>query len=178
MSGETYEKIQADFPGAQPEKLALKGFKDAVAAYRLGASARPPRFEEGPEEETKRAISWGAVVFGLLGAPCAVATLIGPLAVALGLGALFGLGGALTFLDQSPIRIPVLILAALAAFANLYTVRRARRLRAELEARGEFAGMTALERRRTLLVVGAAVATLGIVVFEIIAHIYLHDSPL
>jgi hypothetical protein len=34
--------------------------------------------------------------------------------------------------------------------------------------------MTTLEKRRTLLVLGASLATLGIVAFEIIAHIRFH----
>ena len=41
--------------------------------------------------------SLGAVVFGILGAPCAVSTLIGPLAIAFGASGLFGLTAALVF---------------------------------------------------------------------------------
>jgi class 3 adenylate cyclase len=178
VSRETYEKVQADFPDVQAEKLALKGFKELVVAYRLRATVGAPRIEESPERESKHAISWGAVVFGILGAPCAVTTLIGPLAVVLGIGTLFGLSGALAFLDRSAIRIPVLILATLAALANLYTLWYARKIRSQEEAREQTVGITALERRRILLVLSSAIGTLVIVVFEIIAHIFLHDTPL
>jgi hypothetical protein len=117
-------------------------------------------------------VSWGAVVFSVLGAPCAVATLIGPLAVALGVGTLFGLGGALSFLDQSAIRVPVLVLATLGAFANLYTLWRARQLRAE----ERLDAMTRLEKRRTAVVAATAVATLAIVIFELITHTIRHST--
>ncbi len=174
ISHDTYEMVAADFPGVAEERLALKGFREPVAAHRLQARTDLARPAEMPEAEPKRTISWGAVIFGILGAPCAVASLIGPLAVVLGVGTLFGLAGALTFLDQGPIRVPVLILATLGALANLYTLWHARKLRAE--APEQMAGMTRLERRRTTLVLGSAIVTLFMVVFEIVAHIILHSG--
>ncbi len=173
MSGETYEKIADDFPDVPEERLQLKGFREPVAARRLQGRtdlARPS--VEAPEAETGRGVSWGAVVFGILGAPCAVATLVGPLAVVLGVVTLFGLGGALTFLDQSAVRIPALILATLGALANLYVLRHARQIRAEQK----LDGMTRLEKRRTAVVLGAAVLTLVMVVFELIAHRIMHSG--
>jgi adenylate cyclase len=166
-----YKDAAGEFAGATEEHLTLKGFKDPVAAYRLQARADLPR----PPDDSAEAgagLRWGAVLFGLLGAPCAIGTLIGPLAVALGAGAFFGLGGALSFLDQDALRIPIIVLATLAALANLYTVYRARRLRRteRLEA------MTRLEQRRTAVVLATAAATLAIVVFEIIRHAVLHPT--
>ena len=176
VSRETYDKIAAEFPDVAPERLALKGFKEAVPAYRLHGGARAPRIEAAEKESKKRGISWGAVIFGLLGAPCAVTTLISPLAVILGVGTLFGLSGALAFLDQGPIRIPVLIFAALAAFANLYTLWHARQLRAQ--AAEHLAGMTRLEKRSAAIILVSATASLLMVLFEIIAHALYHGSPL
>ena len=118
--------------------------------------------------------SLGAVVFGILGAPCAVSTLIGPLAIAFGASGLFGLTAALVFLDQSVIRIPILVLTTLAAIANLYTLWHARKLRMDAKVAPHLATMTTLEKRRTLFVLGASLATLAIVVFEIVAHAVLH----
>jgi class 3 adenylate cyclase len=175
VSRETYDKVAADFPDVAPEQLALKGFKEAVPAYRLHGGARPPRIEAA-ESESKRGISWGAVIFGLLGAPCAVTTLISPLAVILGVGTLFGLSGALAFLDQGLVRIPVLIFAALAALANLYTLWHARQLRAQAAER--LAGMTRPEKRSAAIILVSATASLLMVVFEIIAHALYHGSPL
>ena len=118
--------------------------------------------------------SLGAIVFGILGAPCAVSTLIGPLAIAFGASGLFGLTAALVFLDQSVIRIPILVLTTLAAIANLYTLWHARKLRMDAKVAPHLATMTTLEKRRTLFVLGASLATLAIVVFEIVAHAVLH----
>lgn len=164
-------KNAGEFTGAHEEQLALKGFKDPVPAYRLQARADLPR----PPDDSAEAgagLRWGALVFGILGAPCAIGTLIGPLAVALGAGALFGLGGALSFFDQDALRIPVMTLATLAALANLYTVYHARRIR-----RTERLGaMTRLEQRRTTVVLATAAGTLAIVVFEAIRHAVLHPT--
>jgi hypothetical protein len=87
---------------------------------------------------------------------------------------LFGLTGALVFLDQSVIRIPILVLAAVAASANLYTLWHARKLRIEAVVAPHLLMMTTLEKRRTLFVLLASLATLGILAFEIVAHIMLH----
>ena len=174
MSEESYFKDPEDFPEARSEQLVLKGFRESVKAYRLHGDTTNPIVNDSPETTGKQTTSLGAMIFGILGAPCAVATLIGPLAVALGAGGLFGLAGALTFLDQSVIRIPILILAILAALANLYTLRQARKLRIEAKVPAYLKTMTVLEKRRTTFVLAASVVTLGVVAFEVIAHILLH----
>jgi adenylate cyclase len=174
VSRDVYAKVAADFPGVAEERLALKGFRDPVGAHRLQARKDLPRVIETPETAPKRTVSWGAVIFGILGAPCAVTTLVSPLAVAVGVGTLFGLSGVLTYLDQSPLRIPVLVVAALGALANLYTLWHARQIRRE--AQGEAIGMTRLEKRQTAIVLGTAVVTLFMVVFEVIAHRILHSN--
>lgn len=172
----TYEKIAADFPDVPKQRLTLKGFRDPVTAYRLQARDELPRPDDSPDSGPKRTISWGAVIFGILGAPCAVTTMIGPLAVGLGMGTLFGLSGALTFLDQAAVRLPILILAVLGALANLYTLWHARTLRLQARGHSGLSVMTALESRRTFIVLGAAIATLAIVLFEVVTHSILHGS--
>jgi hypothetical protein len=72
------------------------------------------------------------------------------------------------------LRIPVLIVAALGALANLYPLRRARQIRAAAADRA--IGMTRLEKRRAAVVLGTAILTLFMVGFEIIAHIILHSA--
>jgi adenylate cyclase len=175
ISEGSYIAHAAAFPEARPERLVLKGFREPVTAYRLHgkANAAYPANDELPAPVREK-MKLGAIIFGILGAPCAVSTLIGPLAVAFGAGGLFGLAGALTFLDQSIIRVPILVLATLAAAANLYTLWHARTLRLAAKVDPYLVTMTMLEKRRTLFVVAASLATLGIVVFEIIAHAILH----
>jgi hypothetical protein len=114
----------------------------------------------------------GALVFGLLGAPCAVGTLIGPLAVALGFGTLFGAAASsvLGVLDSSPFRVPALLLATTGALANLYTVWHARSVRLAAPAGSALSMTTALERRRARAVIALSTMTLLVVAFEVYAH--------
>jgi adenylate cyclase len=174
ISAETYGKDPSAFANAQPEQVTLKGFRQPVTTYRLISGASRPLANDLPETSGVRGTSVGAIIFGILGAPCAVGTLIGPLAVALGAGGLFGLAGTLTLLDQSAFRLPILILSTLAALANLYTLRRARTLRKESKIPAHLKNMTMLEKRRTSFVLSASIVTLGIVLVEVIAHALRH----
>ncbi len=171
---ESYTKYTAEFPDATSEQLLLKGFREPVTAYRLHGKGDTHPANDPLATPFREKTSLGAVIFGVLGAPCAISTLIGPLAVALGAGGLFGLAAVLVFLDQSIIRVPILVLATLAAIANLYTLWHARKLRMEAKVGLHLAMMTTLEKRQTFFVLAASLATLGIVAFEIVAHIMLH----
>jgi adenylate cyclase len=174
ISEESYLKHPGDFPEAMAEQAVLKGFREPVRAYRLHGNSSAALISDPLESSAQEKTSIGAIVFGILGAPCAVVTLIGPLAVAVGAGGLFGLAGVLTFLDQSALRIPVLALTTLAACANLYTLWHARKLRSDAKVAAQIKIMTTLEKRRTTFVLAASVVTLGIVVFELIAHATMH----
>jgi class 3 adenylate cyclase len=176
VSEASYVKDSADFPETSPEQLTLKGFREPVKAYRLRSDGGARPVEEAPETPVTERLSLGAVIFGILGAPCAVTTLISPLAVAVGAGGLFGLSAVLVFLDQSAIRIPVLVLTSLAALANLYTIGHARKLRTEEKVAAHLKVMTALEKRRTFFVLASSLIALGIVAFEVVAHLLLHAA--
>lgn len=174
ISEESYNKAPEAFPDAKAEQATLKGFRDPVRAYRLHGGAGSRLVDDAADGAGGAKTSIGAIIFGILGAPCAVVTLIGPLAVAAGAGGLFGLAGILTFLDQSILRVPVLILVTLAACANLYTLWHARQLRSRAQVPEPLKTMTTLEKQRSAFVLGASILTLGIVVFEVIAHELLH----
>ncbi len=174
ISEESYTKHAEDFPDAIREQLLLKGFREPVTAFRLGQRNAPRLIDDPPETTARQSASIGAIIFGILGAPCAVVTLIGPLAVAVGAGGLFGLAGVLTFLDQSALRLPILVLTTLAACANLYTLWHARKLRMDAKVPEQIKMMSTLERRRTNFVLAASLAALGIVGFEVVAHALMH----
>ena len=174
ISEASYAKHSAEFPEASSEQLLLKGFREPVTAYRLHGNKETRPANDMVATPVSEKTSMGAIIFGILGAPCAISTLIGPLAVAFGASGLFGLTAGLVFLDQSIVRVPILVLTTLVAFANLYTLWHARKLRAEAKIGAHLTMMTTLEKRRTLFVLVASIATLGIIVFEIIAHIVLH----
>ena len=174
ISEESYLRHPDEFPEAKVEQAVLKGFREPVRAYRLHGSSSAALISDPLESSAQEKTSIGAIVFGILGAPCAVVTLIGPLAVAVGAGGVFGLAGVLTFLDGSALRIPVLALTTLAASANLYTLWHARKLRSDAKVPAQIKIMTTLEKRRTTLVLATSAVTMGIVVFELIAHAVMH----
>lgn len=174
MGGASYSKYSAEFPEANAEQVLLKGFREPVTAYRLHGKSESRPADATAETAARATASVGSIVFGILGAPCAIATLIGPLAVAFGAGGLFGLTAALVYLDQSFIRVPILALASLTAIANLYTLWHARKLRMQAKVGEHLKTMTTLEKRRTIFVLSAALVTLAIVAFEVVAHILRH----
>ena len=177
-----YRQVADQYPDLRPEEVDLKGFADPVAAYRFGsaesaaASARPRQMGIG-ERAPRRGLSLGAVLFAILGAPCAALALVGPLAVALGLGSLFAVLSinVLSVLDADPIRIPLLVLATLGALANLYTVWHGHRLRQRAAAEDRFVPLTRLDRQRTFAVVAMGCLTIMFVLAELVAHAYLHQ---
>jgi class 3 adenylate cyclase len=174
INDECYRLAREEFPEARMEEARLKGFREPVRAYRLQAAGVAPLSDDEADSGTGRAISIGAIIFGILGAPCAVVTLIGPLAVAVGATSLFGLAGILTLLDQSVLRIPLLVLVTMAAAANLYTVWHARKLRANSQVPEQLRTMTTLEKQRTAFLLGASAITIAMVIFEVVAHAMLH----
>jgi adenylate cyclase len=174
IDAESYAKHAVEFPEATTEQVSLKGFREPVTAYRLHGKAGRRPADDAPDTTARQRASLGAIVFSILGAPCAVSTLIGPLAVAFGASGVFGLTAVLVYLDQSFIRIPILVLTSIAAIANLYTLWHARTLRAQAKVRDYLKMMTRLERRRSVFVFTASLVTLAIVGFEVVAHILLH----
>lgn len=180
-----FRQVADHFPNLAPEALELKGFRDPVPAYRLSAAA-PAAAPAAPVGDAatgragrRRAVNVGSVIFAILGAPCAAVGLIGPLAVVLSLGTAFGAlaTSVLSFLDASPVRIPLLTLAVLGGLANLYTVWHARRLRAASGEPERSLPPTRLERRRTATVLASAALTFVTVGYELYAHQFVTHHP-
>jgi adenylate cyclase len=176
-----YRQVAEQYPDLRPEEVELKGFGEPVEAYRFGAAESEaaqtaPRLAGIGERTPKRGLSLGAVLFAILGAPCAAVALVGPLAVVLGLGSVFAAlsTNVLAVLDTDPIRIPLMVVAALGAAANLYTVWHGHKLREQAAAEDRFVALTRLESRRAFVVVALACLTFVFIVFELVAHAYLH----
>jgi adenylate cyclase len=182
LDASAYSQVAEAFPDVEREELALKGFLATVGAYRF-LEAGPKPAPEPAEKRTRRAsiVSLGSLAFALLGAPCAAAAALGPLALLLGVGsaagAAAGASGHHLGLDSAVIRLPLLSLATLGAVVNLAAAWHARRLRARAHARGEFAPPTRRERLRTRLAVSLSLASLAVVLAEMLAHKYLMHHP-
>jgi adenylate cyclase len=166
---EVYDKVAADFPEASNKTFELKGFQDPVVAYSLGRyAAHSEKAPVGKYFNPSANLSVGAVIFSFLGAPCAVGTLIGPVAVALGIGSLFGTTmAAWSFLDKPWFQYPVFVLAFLASIANLYTVWRARQLRKQSQ---QTTTVIMRNSYRPALLVGLSIANLLIIALELNFH--------
>lgn len=175
-----YHQVADEFPDVPAESLSLKGFPGPIMAYRLRTLTGPPQPRPVQVSSVKpargRALGLGALVFALLGAPCAALVLIGPWAATLGIAGLFGATSSYWILDDTPVRLPLLFLATLGSLANLYTVWHARSLRRKARTEGRILPMTRLERRRTILVASVAVASLALVGFELYTHATFHES--
>jgi adenylate cyclase len=174
-----YRHVSGRFAGVPEERFPLKGFPEPVQVYRLHASQDAvPVQRRFQESERNRPVRVGAVVFAILGAPCAAVVLLGPLASVIGVGSLFWTVAAtvVPVFDAAPIRIPMLGIAAIGTLANLYAVWHAHTLRRQALVDGRAVGMTASERRRTALVLAAAVATLLLVALELYGHHRFHAA--
>jgi adenylate cyclase len=169
-----YEKVATDFPNACPETLTLKGFHEPVVGYRLGESACVSQQARAEKYRVPiPSMSLSAVIFALLGAPCAAGILIGPLAAGLGIGTMFGaLATYWAIFDKPLLQYPLFALATVGSLANLYTVWHAHNLRKQGE-EGMIA-MTRLERYRTILVAGSSMVTLLAVANELYLHATKH----
>lgn len=176
MDNNGFKMVAEKFPHIQPEYLNVKGFKDPIRAFRVRSTTKQKPLIESIHIDSGRTSSFGSVLFAILGAPCAIASLLGPLSLLLGAGAL--LGAAAPFfeaLDAAIIRIPLQSIAVLGALANLYVIWRGYR---KFQAEGRQASITLDERRKTWLVGSMAVITLLAVGFEIYAHVYLNHMGL
>jgi len=169
-----FAQVAENYPGLPGEQLNVRGFAEPVRAYRLGEMARDRAWATPTMEATeatqgsRKRFGVGTVLFTLLGAPCAVSSVVGPLALVLGVGSFAGaLGPVFQTLDAAQIRIPLQILGVAGAVSNLYVVKHGLALRGK----GTVGGVTLLEKRRLQAVVGLALFTLLAVAIETYVHV-------
>jgi class 3 adenylate cyclase len=164
-----YQGVAGERPDAVLEQIEINGFDEPVEVARIrGESASAPADKQGGRR--REGMRLATTLSAMLGAPCAGYLTLNSAAVALGLGS-FGMGAALAWLDQSLVRVPLLVLASVGAVAILSVVRW-RDLLGEGSRSGP--GPTRQERRRNRLGAGLALLSLGVVIFELIAHQLLH----
>lgn len=174
VNAAAYRSSNLPDSAAHVDRLSVKGFRDPVDVYRMNSGTRSETAETSTESGLRERISLGAIVFALLGAPCAVVSLLGPIAVSLGGASLLGAVGAIRWLDQSAWRLPLLILVTVGAVANAYTLSHAHLLRKQNKVPEHLRTMTTLERQRSWFVAASSAIALGLVAFELIAHSFRH----
>lgn len=160
VSSGVYGKISGQYPGAAPETLAVKGFREPVVAYRLGerASDAPAPAGEPAPPSPRSPASWTALILAVLGAGCLSSGLAGVLGLVFGVAPVASFLALTERLDHSPARVPMLLVAAALAAANLALLKRDPR----------HGGRA----RRWITL--SALATLALVVVEIAMH-YRND---
>jgi adenylate cyclase len=172
-----FAQVADDYPELNPEELNVRGFAQPVSAYRIGKTRQENVIPVLPSDPLaqRQAVSLGAVLFAILGAPCAVTVVLNPLAVVLGLGAAFGaLGPLMGTLDAPLVRIPLQVFAILGAVINLYVIWYGRVQRQKM---GDFEP-TRFEQRKVALVATLSIVSLLAVAFEIYAHVFIEKMSL
>lgn len=169
-----YQDLQGAMGTVLQERLVLKGFPDPIPCRRFGPEGQlPPPAEVAPRR--RRFLGIGSVALALLGAPCASAAAISPLALWLGLGSVAGAAGAgtPTGLDHPWVRIPLMMLSGGVALVNLVAVHRASHLRRAREGAKPLPA-SPLDRRRAAWAVGLSLLTLLVVLMELAMHARMH----
>jgi hypothetical protein len=122
-------------------------------------------------------MNWSAVTLALLGSGCLGSNVAAALVLAFGGGAAGALYALADWLDDSPARVPLLILSTLVASIVLVSLERQRRMRRDCIARRSCLEMTPQESRRVRLAAGLAAASLVLIAIELLLH-YAIGHPL
>jgi len=177
VSQDVYREVASAYPGVPAETLVLKGFPQRTVAYRLNGKARASLSAASWRLEDRPAMNWGAVTLALLGSGCLGSNLAAALVLAVGgssAGAFFALA---RWFDNTPARVPLLVVSTLIASVVLVSLERQRRLRRDCIARRSCLEMTPQERRQVRLAAGLAAASLTLIALELLMH-YVIGHPL
>ena len=177
VDGRAFAKVSADYPNLKPETLTVRGFAEPIQAYRLGEASQTNTSLPAQVDlfTQKQRVSLGAVLFAIFGAPCAAITILSPLAVFLGLGSAIGaIAPIMGFLDSTPVRIPLQLLAVIGAVINLYVIWYGNS-RHENSDENE---LTRFEKRKVTVIAWLSIISLLAVAFETYAHIFIEGHTL
>lgn len=148
--------------------MALSSSAEVVVSSQPEVEPRPL-----PQVGGSTAMSLGALTIAVIEGVCAGLVLLKGVALTSSLLALTA-GGATSWIHDDRVRIPLMILAAGVALANLYVVGNGWRLRRNPAAAWRVRPLSSREKRRMWIVVLASLATLALIVGEIYGHHVLH----
>ncbi len=171
VDDQVYAGVAEDFPNADREQVLLKGFEQPVGTARLRGQSRLLEIPEATAP-ARRSYRLATAIAAVLGAPCAGFLALNATGIALASGS-FGLAAALPFLDQGFVRIPLMLVAAVGASANLAVVQSGRAAARATDS-GSRLTPTRLERRRTAAGISLSLVALGLIGFELVSHALLH----
>jgi len=177
VSQDVYQEVASAYPGVQAESLALKGFPQRSIAYRLNGKPVSSLSAAAWQVEDRPSMNWSAVMLALLGSGCLGSNLAAALVLAFGGASAGALLAVARWLDNSPARVPLLILSAVIASVVLVSLARQRRIRRDCVARRSCLEMTPREKRQVRLAATLAVLSLTLVGLELWIH-YVIGHPL
>ena len=177
VSQDVYQEVASAYPGVQAESLALKGFPQRSIAYRLNGKPVSSLSAAAWQVEDRPSMNWSAVMLALLGSGCLGSNLAAALVLAFGGASAGALLAVARWLDNSPARVPLLIVSAVIALVVLVSLARQRRIRRDCVARRSCLEMTPREKRQVRLAATLAVLSLTLVGLELWIH-YVIGHPL
>jgi hypothetical protein len=143
----------------------------------LNGKARSSFSAASWKSEDRPVMNWSAVTLALLGSGCLGSNVAAALVLAFGGGASGALYALADWLDDSPARVPLLILSTLIGSIVLVSLERQRRVRRDCIARRSCLEMTRQEKRHVRLAAGLAAVSLMLIAVELLLH-YVIGHPL
>ena len=177
VSQEVYREVASAYPGVAAESLTLKGFPQPTVAYRLNGKPRSVLSAASWISEDRPVMNWSAVTLAILGSGCLGSNIAAALVLAFGGSSAAAFFALARWFDNSPARVPLLVVSALIASVVLVSLERQRRMRRDCIARRSCLEMTPQERRQVRLATGLAVASLTLIALELLMH-YAIGQPL
>lgn len=177
VSQDVYREVASAYPGVPAESLILKGFPQSTVAYRLNGKPRASLLAASWAPEDRPAMNWSAVTLAFLGSGCLGSNIAAALVLALGGGSAGALYALANWLDDSPARVPLLMISTVIASIVLISIERQRRMRRDCIARRSCIEMTPQESRQVRLAAGLAAASLMLIGLELLLH-YVIGHPL
>ncbi len=128
--------------------------------------------------EAQRFLTVGSLGFAIVQGVCATAVFVSGISTALGLSTLVAAtaAGPATGFHANRFRIPMLALAGVGAFVNLFLFWHAERMRRNPSARWRMRPLTRKERWEKWIQLGASVLTLLLIAGELLAHPLFHHE--
>jgi len=177
VSQDVYREVASAYPGVPAESLTLKGFPQRSVAYRLNGKPQSVLSADSWTTEDRPTMNWSAVTLALLGSGCLGSNVAAALLLAFGGSSAAGFLALARWFDNSPARVPLLVVSALIASVVLVSLERQRRMRRDCMARRSCLEMTPRERRQVRIAAGLAVTSLMLICLEFVMH-YLIGVPL
>jgi hypothetical protein len=125
-------------------------------------------------------VGFTSLFFILLQSACTAVMAISGVRVVIGLGALAaaaGLNRPATGFHADAIRIPMMAIALIGSFVNLYVIWRIRSLRSRPSSQWRTSPATGKQKRAEVFQIVLAIITLALVLAEWITHHIVHNVP-